>query len=629
MGGNMSFFDLLTLFGGLAMFLYGMRLMGDGLKESASGALKIAMEHVTNNPIKAFLLGFGVTALIQSSTATIVITSGLVAAGILSLHQSLGIIIGANVGTTVTGQIIRLLDMDVSGGSWLEIFKPSSLAPIALIIGIILIMGTRFKNSRSIGNIAIGFGILFSGLLNMTDAVSNLTETGLFEQLLSGLGGNVLIGYATGAAVAFVLQSSSATIGILQAFSASGLMTFKAIYPVIVGVYLGDCVTTAIVCSIGAKVDAKRVGIVHILFNLTKTAVIFAVVTIVHQLGLLDFVWNKAVNSGIIANTNTVFNLGCALLLLPLLNVYEEMSRRIVRDEPAHENRYKDKLDGLNPAFFATPALALRSCYDLLLTQFEAARANISLSITLLDQYDEKKDEQINEEEGNIDLMTDHASRYIVELLPHLREDHHISILDQYYRVVSEFERIGDEAVHIAKSARDLSERELAFSGVAQEELQVLIRLVTRMLDLADLAFRKRDEEAAFQIEPLEEVADELISGFKVNHLNRMGTGKCNLFADTNFMNLLSSAKRIASACTNIGEATVIRIRPEIATREHSYFEALRAGGDEKYNKAYIRAHEEYFRMLPDESREAMASKGHRPSRAAAGTPDPEDILQV
>ena len=283
----MSFFDLLTLFGGLAMFLYGMRLMGDGLKESSSGALKVAMEHVTNNPFKAFLLGLAVTALIQSSTATIVITSGLVAAGILSLHQSLGIIIGANVGTTVTGQIIRLLDMDASGSSWLQIFKPSSLAPIALILGIVLIMGTHFKNSRSIGNIAIGFGILFSGLLNMTGAVSNLTESGVFEKLLSGLGGNPLIGYVTGAAVAFVLQSSSATIGILQAFSSSGFLTFKAVYPVIVGIYLGDCVTTAIVCSIGAKEDPRRVGIVNILFNLSETVLVFTVVTIIHSFGLV------------------------------------------------------------------------------------------------------------------------------------------------------------------------------------------------------------------------------------------------------------------------------------------------------------------------------------------------------
>ena len=600
-GGNMSFFDLLTLFGGLAMFLYGMRLMGDGLKESSSGALKVAMEHVTNNSFKAFLLGFGVTALIQSSTATIVITSGLIGAGILSLHQSLGIIVGANVGTTVTGQIIRLLDMDASGGSWLQIFKPSSLAPIALILGILIVMGGRFRNSHAIGNIAIGFGVLFSGLLNMTDAVSNLTQSGIFEKLLSGLGGNPVLGYAVGAAVAFVLQSSSATIGILQAFSASGFLTFKAVYPVIVGIYLGDCVTTAIVCSIGAKEDAKRVGIIHILFNLSKTVLVFAVVAVVHQFGVLDTIWDQTVNSGVIANTNTIFNLGSAVLLFPLLNTYEKLSRRIVKDAPVPENKYKEKLDGLNPAFFATPALALKSCYDLLVTQFEAARSNVSLAITQLKSYDEKRAQGVDEEEENIDLLTDRASQYIVQLLPHLSQKDHISTLDQYYRVVTEFERIGDEAARINKVGKELSERKLEFSEVAQVELKSLFALVSHILDCTDRAFRSRDLNAAYRIEPLEEVADEMVSTLKVNHLNRMGNGKCTLYADANFMNLLSASDHIASACANIGQATIIRFRPELAATEHNYFESLRAGGDEAYNKIYTEAHDEYFGKLQPE----------------------------
>ena len=350
----MNIFNVLTLFGGLAMFLYGMRLMGDGLKESSSGTLKVVMENVTNSPIKAFLLGVAVTAIIQSSTATIVITSGLVGAGIISLHQSLGIVIGANVGTTVTGQIIRLLDLDSTAVGWLQIFKPSTLAPVALIIGIILIMGFRFKSSRTAGSIAIGFGILFSGLLNMTGAVNTLSETGIFETMFSRLGSNPLIGYVTGAGVAFILQSSSATIGILQAFSSSGQLVFNAIYAVIVGIYLGDCVTTAIVCSIGAKAEARRVGIVNILFNLSETVLVLAVILVLRKLGLLDSLWNRVVTPGIIANTNTIFNLGCALSLFPMLPVYERLSRRIVKDEPVAENRYKDKLDALSPAFFGT-----------------------------------------------------------------------------------------------------------------------------------------------------------------------------------------------------------------------------------------------------------------------------------
>ena len=375
----MSIFDFLTLFGGLAMFLYGMRLMGDGLKESSSGTLKKAMESVTNNPVKAFLLGLGITAIIQSSTATIVITSGLVGAGLMTLHQSLGIIIGANVGTTVTGQIIRLLDLDTGGGatSWLQLFKPSSLAPIALIIGIVLIMGGRFKSSRQIGNIAIGFGILFSGLINMTNAVSVLTESGMVEGLFTSLGNNPVLGYLTGAGVAFVLQSSSATIGILQAFSASGMLTFKAVYPVIVGVYLGDSVTTGIVCFIGASAEQKRVGIVNILFNIGKMALILIGVTVLHQFGVLDGIWDKVVNSGMIANANTIFNMAASILLFPLVGLFERSSIRLVPDDKEKPNKYQDKLDALSPAFFDTPALALRSCYDILLTLFRSSRDNL------------------------------------------------------------------------------------------------------------------------------------------------------------------------------------------------------------------------------------------------------------
>ena len=457
----MSIFDFLTLFGGLAMFLYGMRLMGDGLKESSSGTLKKAMESVTNNQLKAFLLGLGITAIIQSSTATIVITSGLVGAGLLTLHQSIGIILGANVGTTVTGQIIRLLDLDAGGAtSWLQLFKPSSLAPIALIIGIILIMGGRIKSSRQIGNIAIGFGILFSGLMNMTNAVGVLTESGMVEGLFTGLGNNPVIGYLTGAAVAFILQSSSATIGILQAFSASGMLTFKAVYPVIVGVYLGDSVTTGIVCFIGAGAEQKRVGIVNILFNIGKMALILIGVTILHQFGFLDWIWERTVNSGIIANANTVFNLAASMLLFPVVGLFEKQSVRLVPDDKVEPNKYQDKLDALSPTFFDTPALALRSLYDILLTQYRTARDNVEKAFGLIENYDAKVYEQIQEAEADIDLLTDRISRYIVEFLPHIGGEQNAAILNQYYKVVTDFERIGDHAVNIADNAEMLHSKQ-------------------------------------------------------------------------------------------------------------------------------------------------------------------------
>ena len=595
----MSIFDFLTLFGGLAMFLYGMRLMGDGLKESSSGTLKKAMESVTNNPIKAFLLGFGITAIIQSSTATIVITSGLVGAGLLTLHQSIGIIVGANVGTTVTGQIIRLLDLDTGGAtSWLQLFKPSSLAPIALIIGIILIMGGKFKSSRSLGNIAIGFGILFSGLINMTNAVNVLTESGVIEGLFTKLGNNPVLGYLTGAAVAFILQSSSATIGILQAFSASGVLTFKAVYPVIVGVYLGDSVTTGIVCFIGADADQKRVGIVNIIFNIGKMALILIGVTILHSLGFLDWIWETVVNSGVIANANTIFNIAASILLAPFIGVFEKSSIRMVPDDKVEPNRYQDNLDALNPMFFDTPALALGSCYDALLAQYRLARANIEKAFGLLEHYDRKVYDEIMAEEENVDMLTDRISRYIVEFLPHVRDEQHAAILDQYYKVVAEFERLGDHAVNIAENANIMHSNGRKFTDTALGEIGILEDLLREILDAVDLAFGKRDTIAAFVIEPLQEVATEMVSKLKKNHLDRMSRGECDIYADSNFENLMSDMKRIADVSTNIGEATLIRVYPELADNGHTYFTKLRSGNDQRFNTEYNKAYEKYAKRF-------------------------------
>ena len=614
----MNFFDILSLLGGLAMFLYGMRLMGDSLKENSSGTLKAVMEKVTDNALKAFVLGVAITALIQSSTATIVITSGLVGAGILSLRQSLGIIIGANVGTTVTGQIIRLLDLNASGdSSFLRFFQPSTLAPIALIIGIILIMTRLFRNSKSIGNIAIGFGILFSGLLNMTSAVKALQESGMVERLFSGLGDNPLLGYLTGAGVAFVLQSSSAAIGILQAFSASGFLTFKAIYSVIVGIYLGDCVTTAIVCYIGANREAKRVGVVNILFNLSKTVLVLVVITVIHHLGLLDGLWDQTVNSGMIANTNTIFNLGCAICLFPLLPVYEKLSGRIVRKEKEKEDPHGELIKALNPVFFSTPALALQSCYNMLKTMFSLSRGNLERAQQQLEEYNPARQEIIDAEEMQIDRLTDHLSRYLVELLPHLKSDLHVSMLNQYYKVTTEFERLGDQAVNISNIATKLSVNNTSFSDTCKKELGILQELINDLLDDAEKAFVESSEEAASAIEPKVHVVNDLIGEMTRNHFNRMSAGECSLLADAIFSNLMAEYKRVAGTCSNTGMATLVRIHPELASREHLFLETLDKTGDNGYRTILEETHRKYFDQL------RRAEAGNEIGEQLSFIPDP------
>ncbi|MCR5686289.1 MAG: Na/Pi cotransporter family protein [Lachnospiraceae bacterium] len=595
----MYFFNVISLLGGLAMFLYGMRMMSASMKEGQSGTLKVVLEKVTNNHIKAFLLGIMVTAIIQSSTATIVITSGLVAAGVLTLHQSMGIIIGANVGTTVTGQIIRLLDIDNGASAVLRLFKPSTLAPIALIAGIILIMFLKFKRSDNIGSVLMGFGILFSGLINMTDSVSSLQESGIFETVFTSLGNNPILGYISGAGVAFVLQSSSATIGILQAFSLSGGITFKIIYVVLVGIYLGDCVTTAIVCSIGAKPEARRVGIINIMYNLSKTVLVLVVVTIIHKMGYLDSLWNVPMNSGSIANTNTVFNLGCAILLFPMVGVYEKLAKMIVKDKTAAKGKYADEINALNPVFFSTPAIAFRGCYNALLKMLDGSIDNFNKAMDMIiGDFDEKTFNEVEEEESRIDYLADCVSNYMVQLTPHISDELHIQIQDEYYKLVTEFERLGDHAVNIAESARDLHNQNTTLSGIAKQEMVVARELLLQIFDFTRFAFLKRNADAARHIEPLEEVVDDMVSTLHENHLARLREGKCTLASGIVFMELLNNIERISDTCSNIGVATIARIHPEMANQTHKYISSLHQGDDADYNLQYNSARIKYFDKL-------------------------------
>ncbi len=593
----MYVFNVISLMGGLALFLYGMKLMGNSLKEGQSGTLKVIMSKVTDNPIKAFLLGVLVTAVIQSSTATIVITSGLVAAGIISLNQSFGIIVGANVGTTVTGQIIRLLDVKGDASFVLRFFQPSTLAPLALVLGVTLIMFFKFKKSDNIGNIAVGFGILFTGLLNMTASVSGLKESGIIDKLFMSLGDNPVLGYIVGAAVAFTLQSSSASIGILQAFSTAGEIPFKVVYVIIVGIYLGDCVTTAIVCSIGAKNDARRVGIVNILFNLGKTLLVIVVVFVIHKLGLLDKMWNTNMTPGTIANTNSIFNLGC-VVLLPFMKVFGNLSKKIVKDEVKPAGKYDDKIAGLNPVFFNTPAIAFGGCYDCLDVMLHSSIDNTFKAFELLKEFDEKKYDEINAEEENIDHLTDCVDTYLIDLSPHVKEDLHVRIMTEYHKVVKEFERLGDHAVNIADDAKELYDNETAFTEQALNELEVAFDLVKNIVNHTVNAFERRDIEEARHIEPLEEVMDDIINMLHDNHLKRLREGSCSVRSGIVFLDILSNLERIADICSNIGVAIVARVKPETASLAHSYISTLHQGGDSNFNEEYITAHSEYFARL-------------------------------
>ncbi len=594
----MTIFNLIALFGGLALFLYGMRLMGDGLKKGSSDAFKRAMEKVTNNPLVGFLLGLVVTAVIQSSTATIVLTSGLVGAGVMSLHQSIGVILGANVGTTVTGQIIRLLDVNASETSLLNFFKPSTLAPLAAIIGILFIMVVKGRKSDTVGSITMGFGILFTGLLSMTAAVSPLSESETFANMFYQLSGQPVLGFLLGTGVAFLLQSSSATIGILQAISTTGALTFSSVYAIIIGVNIGDCVTTAIVCSIGSEADAKRTGVIHILFNIAGSILVVAALMVLRGFGTLDPLWDQVLTSGGIANVHTVFRLFSAILLLPVCNQFEKLSRKLIKDDVRLGESVEHELSLLDEKFFTSPAIALSGAGEAITTMARLARTGVMSAMGVLDEYNAHEIKVINENEDHIDKLADHVDNYLIRLSPHMPSGHGNDLLNYYIQCFGEFERIGDHAVNLTENAQEFIDRNASLSPMARQELKVLREVLGEILDYTYKAFAATDYDAARRIEPVEEVVDDLVATLRTNHIRRVRDGQCTVYAGLTFLDILVNVERIADQCSNIGVFTLSMTDERIMNNHHDYIHALHQGKDPLFNRAYQEAHDKYFDEL-------------------------------
>lgn len=595
----MTIFNVISLFGGLSLFLYGMRLMGDGLKKGSSSALKAALEKVTNNPIMGFLLGLLVTAVIQSSTATIVLTSGLVGSGLLTLRQSIGVVLGANVGTTVTAQIIRLLDVNAGPASWVNFFKPATLAPLAAILGIFLLMVIKNRRSETGGNIAMGFAILFTGLINMSAAVSPLGESALFTQILEQFSKIPVLGFIAGTAVAFLIQSSSATIGILQAMATTGALTFSSIYAIIIGVNIGDCVTTAIVCSIGSKADAKRTGVIHILFNIAGSLIVILALMAGRQLGALDWLWDKAMSSGDIANVHTLFRLISAVLLLPATRGFERLSYIIVKDDKTAVENVDRELKLLNVKFFDSPSLALSSINTAITTMGRLAREDVTKAMGTLLTFEQGTVDLVNENEDHIDQLADAVDHYMVGLSPHLgslRADS--DLLNFYIQCFSEFERIGDHAVNLTENATELHGHKRVFSHYAQQEILILTEALQEILTYAYSGFKKVDYEAARRVEPVEEVIDELVAALRGNHIKRLREGKCSTYAGLTFLDMLVNVERIADQCSNLGMYILAQQPGNSGLNHHEYTRYLHQGNDTFFNEMFRERYDYYFGLL-------------------------------
>ncbi len=615
---------IVKMLGGLALFLYGMEIMGDGLKASSAGALKRALEKVTSNTVKAFLLGVLITAIIQSSTATIVLTVGLIGAGVLNLKQSTAIVLGANVGTTITAQIIRLMDNSgTSSGdaTFLDLFTPEALAPIAAVIGIILIMFIKKSRSKNAGLIAIGFGILFIGLINMTAAMDPLKESDVFKELIVKLSANPVYGLIIGTVITAIVQSSSASVGILQALTVTGatgaasVINFNFAYSYVIGAALGTCITTAIVCSIGTKEDAKRVGFIHVIFSVIGGVLFMAAVEIMRAVGAFPDLWNAPVSGGEIADFQTIFKLVTALILLPFTPLLIKLSKRVVKDRPAEDGdeEIDENIRELNQQLLATPALALEQVKHVLGHMCELSLKNYNSSVKLLlenngKSVDTEKLEKIAHREGMIDRMADATNNYLVTLAPHIETDRD-NLMDNFLmQSLTEFERIGDLAQNLADVAKNLADNSQKLSDDATEELVIMTDAVREAIELSYKAFTESDYDAARRVEPLEEVIDDLNEILRQRHFDRVKAGKCSVSAGIFFFDALINLERLGDQCSDIAVYVLGLKDPKIVGNEHEYIRNLHHEQNEEYRAEYEKNTARYTGKLnvPDAKRIAV-----------------------
>ncbi len=585
---------VVKLLGGLAMFLYGMEIMGDGLKQGSGTALKNVLGKLTHNVVLGVLTGALVTAVIQSSTATIVLTVGLIGAGILNLKQAVSIVMGANIGTTVTAQIIRLMDIESGSGSILAFFKPDFLAPMALIIGIILIMFVKKESLKNVGLIAMGFGILFMGLMSMTDAVEPLSSSPEFASILSYFSDMPVIGIFTGLVLTVIVQSSSAMVGILQALSSTGAMTFELVYPIIMGINLGTCVTTAMVCSIGSSKDAKRTGVVHIVFNTVGTILFMIAMTIIRRAGGFPGLWESVVDSGVIANFQTIFNLLTAIVLLPFTNVLVWIACKIVKDDEEPEMVYPE-LAALDKKLMGVPAVALGGVTKVAASMAATAKDNIELSLKQFKKYDEKRAELIASNEERLDVFTDRADNYMIELSGNIEQESDNRKRSVLMRCIRDVERIGDYATNFDEMAKKFHDEELSFSETAHRELAIIVDAIQEILRLTVEAIETDNEYIVRRIEPLEEVIDDMVLLLKDRHTARLCQGVCSINSGLIFMDILTYFERTADQCSNIAMLMLARDNEEIMKNHHLYLQELHASTDQSYLAEQENRREQYL----------------------------------
>ena len=590
---------IVQMLGGLAMFLYGIEVMGDGLKNSSGAALKRVLEKLTGNVVTGVLTGTLVTAVIQSSTATIVLAVALIGAGVLSLKQAVSIVLGANIGTTVTAWITTLAFVDAGDNWFLWLFDTDTLAPIALAIGIVLIMFIKSKKSKTVGDICIGFGILFVGLMNMTGAVKGFADSPAFMEMLAKFSENPILGIISGLVLTVIVQSSSATVAMLQSLSSTGAMDFSAVYPIIMGINIGTCIVTAFYCFVGnSPKDSKRTGVVHVVFNVIGT-VLFMIVMSIMQRHLVfgSSFWYRPVDQVVIATFQSVFNIITAIILLPFTNLLVKLSLLLVKEEPPKPLVHPE-LHTLTENLYISPTVAVNEATKAVAAMGYIAKENFARGVAQLLSYDESIHPLIDEDEECLDEFADRADRFLIGLSKSVETVADDRQVDMLMQSVPDFERVGDYATNLVELAIQLKDEKACFSETAKKELLVLCDAVNEILQITMDAFANNDNEAAKAIEPLEEVIDDMVMILKDRHTKRLKNGECNVGGGLVFMEMLTYMERASDQCSSIAVMMLARNNEAIKHNHYDYLREIHSGNDEAYRAEMDRRREQYIAPL-------------------------------
>lgn len=589
----MDIFSVLTMVGGLALFLYGMQVMGDGLAKVSGGKLERILENLTSNPIKAVLLGAGVTAVIQSSSATTVMVVGFVNSGIMKLNQAVGIIMGANIGTTVTSWILSLSGLQ-GDNVFVKLCKPSSFSPLLAVIGVIFLLFIKDEKKKDIGAIMVGFAVLMFGMETMSDAVKPLANVPEFTGILTAFS-NPILGMIAGAVLTAIIQSSSASVGILQALCVTGAVSYGVAIPIIMGQNIGTCVT-ALLSSIGATKNAKRAAMVHLYFNIIGTVVFMVLFYTVNAVVGFSFL-GTATNAAGIAVIHSLFNVFATMLLLPFGKGLEKLACLTIRDDiqPAEVEEERKELQLLDSRFLEKPAFAMEQSVHVANKMAEESKRTLFTAMDLLWNYTEDGAKKVGELENLVDQYEDELGTYLVKLSRQNLSVHDSHTLSIVLHCIGDFERISDHAINIMEAAQEMHDKKLIFSPKAEEELKVFSRAVQDIVEKAYAVFRDQDEKLAQKVEPLEAVVDELNQEVKKRHIRRLREGKCTIELGFILSDITTSFERVADHCSNIA-VCVTQVR-EDTYDTHGYLNSVKNEDSEIFRGLVLEEEEKY--LLP------------------------------